>query len=182
MTFLDLWAIVRRRRLLILTITLVLVAAATAACVLSTRRYQASGEIQVQKDSWDALGLDSLMGAAAGGAGDALEANVTLQTQAKILESQTLGLQVANQLHLADTSDFQPHFSLLGWFSGLLSPAGISDAPSASLDDSPNKRDRVFSVFKANTQIAPVSGTRLIEIGYTSPDPKIAAAAVDKLI
>lgn len=182
MTLLDLWTIVRRRRLLIFAITVALLACAIAASILSTRRYEATGEIQIQKDSSDALGLDSLMGSAADGAGDSLDANVTLQTQAKILESQTLGLQVINHLHLADTADFQSHFSPMGWVYGLMSPAGVSDSPSAKLDDAPNKRDRVMNIFKANTKIAPVSGTRLIEINYTSSDPKLASAAVNELI
>ena len=182
LSLLTLWNIVKRRRFLILATTLLLLAAAIAASVLSAREYEATGEIQVQKDSSDALGLDSLMGAAAGGAGDALEANVTLQTQAKILESQTLGLEVVNKLSLADTKDFKPKFSVMGWISGLVSPAGVADAPTAVLNDSPNKRDRVFNIFKANTKVAPVTGTRLIQVSYTSQDPKLAAAVVNGLI
>jgi capsular exopolysaccharide synthesis family protein len=37
-------------------------------------------------------------------------------------------------------------------------------------------------VFKGNTKIAPVAGTRLIEVSYTSSDPKLAAEAVNCLI
>ncbi len=181
MTLLDLWKIVRRRRWVIFTITFLLLGAAIAASILSTRRYQATGEIQVQKDSSDALGLDSMMGSAAG-ATDALDANITLQTQAKILESQTLGLQVIEKLHMAETPDFHGHFSPLGWALGLLSPKGTADPRSASLENSPNKRDHVFAVFKSNTKIAPVSGTRLIEVSYTSSDPRLASDAVNALI
>jgi succinoglycan biosynthesis transport protein ExoP len=182
LTLLDLWAIARNRRLWIGTIMLAFAGAAITASVLSTRRYKATGEIQVQKDSSDALGLDSLMGSAPGGAGDALDANVTLQTQAKVLESQTLGLQVINQLHLENTSDFEPRFNPLGRILGVLSPKGVADPVEASLEASPRKRDWVFSVFKSNTKIVPVPGTRLIEVSYTSPDPKIAAAVVNQLI
>ena len=182
LTLLDLWVIVRRRQLWIGVIMLLSVATAITASIMSTRRYEATGEIQVQKDSTDALGLDSLMGSATGGAGDALDANVTLQTQAKVLESQTLGLQVINQLHLADTSDFLPHFNPLGWSLGVLNPKGVPDPLAASLEASPRKRDWVFDVFKSNTKIVTVPGTRLIEVSYTSPDPKIAAAVVNQLI
>jgi polysaccharide biosynthesis transport protein len=182
LTLLDLWAIMRHRRVWIGTIMLVFVAASITASILSTRRYQATGEIQVQKDSSDALGLDSLMENATGGAGDALDANVTLQTHAKVLESQTLALQVINQLHLANTSDFQPRFNPFGWLAGLLNPKEMADPSAVSLEASPRKRDWVFGVFKRNTKIVPVPGTRLIEVSYTSPDPKIAAAAVNQLI
>jgi capsular exopolysaccharide synthesis family protein len=181
LTLLDLWKVVRRRRWAIFTITFLLIGAAVTASILSTRRYQATGEIQVQKDSSDALGLDSMMGSAAG-ATDALDANITLQTQAKILESQTLGLEVIEQLHMTDTADFQSHFSPVGWVLGLLSPKGVADPKLAPLEASPKKRDHAFGVFKANTKIEPVSGTRLIEVSYTSSDPKIACAAVNSLI
>jgi len=181
LTLLDLWKVVRRRRWVIFTITLLLIGAAIATSVFSTRRYQATGEIQVQKDSSDALGLDEMMGSAAG-ASDALDANITLQTQAKILESQTLGLGVVDQLHMTDTADFQSHFNPLGWVLGLLSPKGVPDPHFASLEASPKKRDHAFSVFKDNTKIAPVAGTRLIEVSYTSSDPKLASAAVNSLI
>jgi succinoglycan biosynthesis transport protein ExoP len=182
LTLLDLWKILRRRRYVLLAITLILVGAAIAASIFSTRRYEATGEIQVQKDSSDALGLDSLMGSEAAGGSDALEANVTLQTQAKILESQTLGLQVIEQLHMADAADFKGRFSPLGWMLGLLSPKGAADPRGATLEASPKKRDHVFGVFRTNTKVAPVAGTRLIEVSYTSSDPKLAAAAVNSLI
>jgi succinoglycan biosynthesis transport protein ExoP len=181
LSLLDLWKIVRRRRWVIVTTTLLLVCGAIAVSIFSTRLYQATGEIQVQKDSSDALGLDAMMGSAEG-ATDALDANVTLQTQAKILESQTLGLEVVDQLHMTATPDFQSHFSPLGWVYGLLSPKGVPDPRSATLEGSPKKRDHAFAVFKANTKIEPVAGTRLIEVSYTSSDPKLASAAVNSLI
>jgi capsular exopolysaccharide synthesis family protein len=181
LTLLELWKMVRRRRWVIVSIVVLLIAAAIMMSIFSTRRYQATGEIQVQKDSSDALGLDEMMGGAAG-ATDALDANITLQTQAKILESQTLGLEVVDALHMTETSDFQSHFSVLGWMLGVLSPKGVADPKSATLEGSPKKRDHAFSVFKANTKIAPVAGTRLIEVSYTSSDPKLASAAVNSLI
>jgi hypothetical protein len=53
--------------------------------VFSTRRYEAKGTIQVQKESADAMGLDNLMNGAEG-APDALDANINLQTQVNIGE------------------------------------------------------------------------------------------------
>lgn len=183
LTLLDLWRTIRRWRSVVFGVTLTLLFIAIVASIISTRRYQATGEIQVQKDSSDALGLDSMMsGDAAAGATDALDANITLQTQAKILESQTLGLQVIDHLHLTDTKDYQFHFSPIGWFEGLISPSGVPDPVATTLENSPHKRDHALTIFKENTKIAPVTGTRLIEVSYTSSDPKLAAAAVNSLI
>jgi polysaccharide biosynthesis transport protein len=181
-TILDLWIIVRRRRSFILRFTVVLICLGVMASIFMTRQYTSTGEIQIQKDSSDSLGIDSLTGSAGAGAVDALDANITLQTQAKILESQTLGLQVVEKLHLEGTSDFHSRFSPIGWLMGLMAPKGPSDGAHATLENSPNRRDHLLRIFRTNTKVAPVAGTRLIDISYTSADPKIAAAVVNELI
>src|ERR1700744_604355 len=83
-TILDLWKIVQRRRSFIFRLTAVLICLGTLAAIFTTRQYTSTGEIQIQKDSSDALGLGAEMSGDAATA-DALDANVTLQTQAKIL-------------------------------------------------------------------------------------------------
>ena len=181
LTLLHLWEIVKDRRRLVLGMLVLAIGIAVLAAVFSTRKYVAVGEIQIQKDSTDALGLDSLMGGAAGGATDALDANLTIQTQAKILESQTLALDVIDRLHLENEPDFKPKFSLMGWATGWMSPKGPSDPTRGNLSDSPNKRDSLLRTFQKNTKVTPVPGTRLIDVAYTSTDPKLAAAIVNQL-
>ena len=39
----------------------------------------------------------------------------------------------------------------------------------------------MLSVFSQNLTVKAVSGTRLIEVSYLNPDPKLAAAVVNKL-
>ena len=182
LTLLHLWEIIKDRRGIVFGTMLVTLAIAILFVVSSTRKYEATGEIQIQKDSTDALGLDSMMSGAGGGATDALDANVTLQTEAKIMESQTLALTVINHLHLENEEDFKPKFSVIGWATGWLSPKGPSDPAGAGLGESPVKRDRLVRTFQANTKVLPVSGTRLIQVVYTSTDPRLAAHVVDQMI
>ena len=66
LTIKDLWGIFHRRKAIILGTLVLCVGAATVFCVFSTRRYEAKGELQVQKDASDALGLEGMMGAAGG--------------------------------------------------------------------------------------------------------------------
>ena len=98
--------------------------------LLSTRRYQAIGEIQVQKESADALGLDNMMGGAEG-ASDALDASITLQTQANLLQSDTLALKVIEDLGLERTADFRAAERPAGLGAGILSPEGSAEAKEA---------------------------------------------------
>jgi capsular exopolysaccharide synthesis family protein len=149
-------------------------------CVVCTRRYEATGTVQVQKESADAMGLSSLMSGGEG-ASDALGANINLQTQANILQSDTLALRTIEDLHMEGTQDFKPHWSLLGMVLGWFSPSGPADASSTALENAPQRRLRALKVFAANLKVQPIGGTRIIKIVYRNPDPKLAAAVVNKL-
>lgn len=162
------------------TTVLILGALGATFCAVSTRRYEATGTVQIQKDSSDGLGLDSLM-SDAGGASDALEANIIIQTQANILQSDTLALKTIENLHMEQTQDFLPRFPLLGRLTSLFTPSGTPDPVGASLEDSPERRRRALKIFSKNLTVTPVSGTRIIEINYLNPDPKLSAAVVNEL-
>jgi uncharacterized protein involved in exopolysaccharide biosynthesis len=120
------FSLFRRRRAIIVGSTLALFLIAVLVCVFSERSYEVTGQLEVQKESVDGLGLSSMMGDAAG-ATDALDANITIQTEATILQSNTLALRVIKDLNLESTADFQPHFKAVGWILGLISPAGVKD-------------------------------------------------------
>jgi polysaccharide biosynthesis transport protein len=181
-TLRDLLRIFHRRKRAIFVTASAVFLLAVMACVLMTRRYTAISVIQLDKSSADSLGLDSLMGAAAGGASDALSVNVDLQTQANILQSEALALKVVKDLDLEQNDDFKPHFSLVGWLMGLVSPQGPADPRNASLEDSPARRGRVVKAFSRNLKVKVTAGTRLLEVDYTNRDPKVAAAVVNHLV
>lgn len=181
LTLRDLLVIYQRRRKIVLATVISFFVLAAIYCAICTRRYEAAGVVQMQKESADAMGLDSLMSSAAGGASDALDANIDLQTQANILQSDTLALRTIESLHMEDTYDFRPHFGLLGTVLELFASAKDTDAPGATLENSPVRRQRDLKIFSHNLKVKPVSGTRLIEIDYTSPDPKLSAAVVNEL-
>ena len=181
-TLRDLLRIFHRRKHAIVVTASVVFLLSVCACVFTTRRYTANSVIQLQKSSSDSLGLDSLMGAAADGASDGLSVNIDLQTQADILQSEALALKVIKDLKLEQNEDFKPHFSPVGWVMGLVSPRGAADPVHASLEDSPGRRGRVVNAFNANLKVKVTAGTRLLEVGFTNRDPKVAAAVVNHLV
>ena len=181
LTIQALLAILRRRRALIIKTTAVCFVLAALFCVFTSRRYSATAEIQVQKSSADGLGLESMMSSAGGDATDALDANITLQTQANILQSDTLALKVIEDLDLEHTRDFKPRFNPVGWALSFFTPAGPKDPVNASLEQAPLRRTRALTVFAKNLNVKPVAGTRLIDVTYLSTDPKLAAAVVNHL-
>jgi polysaccharide biosynthesis transport protein len=152
---------------------------AIVALICSTRRYKSVGEIELQKDSTSSLGIQT---EAADTPSDALEVNMIIQTQAKILQSDSLALSVIEDLHLEQTQDFKQRWSPVGWVLGLLTPAGQPDPKGASLENSPHRRIRVLKKFHKELTVKPVAGTRLIDVEYLSPDPQLAAAVVNHLL
>jgi succinoglycan biosynthesis transport protein ExoP len=112
---------------------------------------------------------------------DALEDNISLQTQANILESDTLALKVIQNLGLENNRDFQPTFNPIGWVLGLVTPRGPQDPQNATLEGAPERRTRVLKVFERHLKVKPVAGTRLIEISYINSSPETAAAIINQL-
>lgn len=176
----DLWKLFVRRRALVLACILCSAAIGLTIFVVSQRRYQAVGVLQVQRESIDGLGLSSLMGES--GASDALDGNITMQTEATILRSDTLALHVIDDLNLESTEDFKPHFDPTGWITRVIGTRGVPDPEHASLENAPARRSHALRAFSKSLSVKPVPGTRLIEVSYISSDPKMAAEVVNHLI
>ena len=170
----DLLVNLRARRRVIVWTVLASLAAATVYCVLATPRFDSTAVVQVQKDGSESLGLDSMLGGGAG-ATDSLSANVELETQAHILQSDSLALETIKILNLEHTADFDKK----SFLSSLMSSK--TDDASTPLENSPRRRVRALKIFQRNLTVQPVTGTRLIEISYMNPDPKVAADVVNTL-
>lgn len=182
LTIKDLWGVFLRRKWIVIGTVALFVCAAMTVCSLSTRRYQAKATVQVQKESADALGLENMTGSTEATA-DALDANIAMQTQAQVLQSDSLALKVVKDLDLQHNPDFASKFNPIGWVLGLLSPsAGPSDPKNAALENQPGQRTHLVSVFQHNLKVMPMAGTRLIEVSYLNSDPRVAAAVVNHLV
>ena len=182
----DWFKLFRRRRNIILYTLFAFLALVTLKAVLTTPRYQAVGELQIQKESSSALGPLEGGQASPDGAGnsaDALDYNITLQTQVGILQSDTLAMGIIKDLDLESTEDFFPQkksfFKIPSWVLFWKKPLEPLTVP---LDQAPNRRYVTLKIFSQNLKIEPVSGTRLIDISYKNPDPKLAADIVNHMI
>ena len=174
---LDMFAVVRillKRRVWIYACTGAMLAAAALVCFTMTPRYRAVTQLQLLKQGLSGLSVGDASGSSGGGFTDALDFNLTLQTQATALKSDTLALQVIKELSLADTKEFR--------YDPLIKTASVRSQMSVPLDQSPVKLATVVNRFKANLGVEAVSGTRLIQVSYTHPDPQMAANIVNHLL
>jgi polysaccharide biosynthesis transport protein len=180
MTIQDLWKVLSRRQWIVLGSLLFCIAAGGIMFATATRFYKGTAQIQVQKETADALSMDNMLGPES--QSDAVDSNITLQTQAQILQSDSLALQVVRELNLEKSPDFRSTFNPIGWVMGLFAPAGIPDPKNVPLEEAPGRRAQVVKIFESRLKVTPVSGTRLITVEYLSTDPRTAAAVVNQLV
>ncbi|MGC2403480.1 MAG: polysaccharide biosynthesis tyrosine autokinase [Acidobacteriaceae bacterium] len=181
LTLQSLWAILHRRRRVVYWSLAVWVILGALVCIIMTPRYRTIGVIEVAKQSSDGLGLQSMMPTTEAPS-DAIDTNITLQTQVNILQSDSLALGVIEKLNLEQTYDFRPYFNPIAWLIGLISLEGPKDPQGASLENSPHRRARAIDIFQRRLKVESVAGTRLIEIKYLSSSRKDAADVVNELI
>jgi uncharacterized protein involved in exopolysaccharide biosynthesis/Mrp family chromosome partitioning ATPase len=164
---------------------------AACYCTLATRRYKATGDIQIQKEATGEFGLESgVMGRDDNSVStDSLDYNITLQTAANILQSNALALVVIRDLKLEDTHDYFPQHadtSPGAWVGSAIGKLFFWRKPleplSIPLDQAPNRRYKALKIFASHLKVEPVIGTRLIDISYSDPDPARSAAVVNRLI
>ncbi len=170
------------RRKSILFISMGLLFTATLVwCIFGTKFYKSQGVIQIQKQDSEGFGLEGGLPGATATDNDALDYNVTLETQANILQSDTLALQVAKELNLENTVDFSggKRFKFPHWMKPW---APVAEPSSVPLEDAPVRRAAVVKKFGDRLKVESVSGTRLIKISYSNPDPKLSAEVVNYLI
>ena len=178
--------IIQRYRRVLVCCVVAFLLLATVYCVIAKRRFESDGLLEIEKS--EVSGLDSMGNASGGptsaGASDAVDFALTQPTQVKILESDTLALQVIRELDLERTDDYFPKKegdSRKG--PGFLAFLGQPLEPlSVPLDKAPNRRAKALKIFHKRLTIKPVAGTRLISVSYVNPDPVLAAAVVNHLM
>lgn len=178
----ELLSIFRRRRGILISCAAVMAVLATLYCALATPLYRATGQVEVAKDDPGTLGLDrSVTGDPADSDSSALDASMTLQTEARILQSSTLALMVIKDLKLETTADYFPprrrgiRARIFFWRKPV-------EPLSVPIDEAPNRRFVALKIFASHLKVKPVTGTRLIDVSYSSSDPKTATAVVNRLI
>jgi succinoglycan biosynthesis transport protein ExoP len=180
LTLREVGVMLTRRRLIIYVSLLLCIGLAILALIFSTRRYKSVGEIELQKDSTSSLGIQTTDNGDV--PSDALEVNMIIQTQAKILQSDSLALRVIEELHLEQTDDYRQRWSPLDWVAAIFGTKGAPDPKKGSLENSPHRRMRVLKIFHRKLSVKPVAGTRLIDVEYLSPNAELAAAVVNHLL
>jgi polysaccharide biosynthesis transport protein len=165
---LQYWQVVLRWKWVILGIIASSLVVGLLTTLLMTPKYTAKARIEIsraQKNVTKVEGLDSA------DAGRDLE---FYQTQYSLLEARSLAERVSRQMRLA-TNDafFEAH--------GVNDSGGLfGNAATAVSGEARDKRERqAITLLLKNIGIAPIRGSSLIDVSYTSASPQLSAQIAD---
>ncbi|MFO7642720.1 MAG: polysaccharide biosynthesis tyrosine autokinase, partial [Candidatus Competibacteraceae bacterium] len=188
-----LWRVILKRRWTILAFTLIVVTAVVTATYLTTPIYRASLTLQIDTEDLKVVQIEEVSPATAGG-----RSWDYYQTQYALLKSRSLALRVVNDLGLTNPPPESPP-ALDQNPSGSTDPSSESPSTLSQIRrwltdwwpraDAANPEPRpeaariegIISGFLGGLTVEPVRDSRLVRLHYDSPDPKLAAAALNTL-
>ena len=161
------WRILKKRRWTVLATLAIVFALAVIATLKTTRLYQATSKVAIFPENPNVLGFKDLEN----GSPD-YDYEVTLETQAAILRSDALAMKVIEAMHL----DQNPKFT-----TATRQQAGDSLQVS-SMQPDPATATALLGRFRSGLSVQLVPTSRLIQISYTDPDPRLAPEVVNALV
>ncbi|HYB76991.1 MAG TPA: polysaccharide biosynthesis tyrosine autokinase, partial [Candidatus Bathyarchaeia archaeon] len=132
----------------------------------ATKLYEAVGRIAINHES-DTLGLKGSMS----GGYDEDDYTVNLETQAKVLESDNIALQVIKNLHL----DQDPRFT------GVPVKAASRAIPLGSAGLSAGQENGLLGRFHGGLTVKIIPRTHIVELHFLSTNPSLSAEIVNAL-
>jgi polysaccharide biosynthesis transport protein len=161
------WRTIQKRRWTVLSILLVAFTVTLIATLKQKPIYRAEALLEIEKENANIPTVQELF---------QLE-NVSdnyLETQYKVLQSETLARRVIDQLHLDQDAEFNPPKD-----SWLFPNAHAATRDAAAVDA--DTQQTVLRKFKDRLSVDPVRRSRLVQISFESQDPNVAADAVNAL-
>ena len=167
---LQYWRVVLKQKWWIVAALIVVFALAVIKTLRTTRLYQATSKIAIFPENPNVLGFKD--------AGDSAlidyQYDVALETQAAILRSDALAMKVIETMHL----DRDSRFAGVGQASA---PTGDA-IQSSSMDPDPARIAGLLGAFRVGLSVQMIPNSRLVQISYTHPDPRLAAEIVNGLV
>lgn len=166
LTLLEVWRVLLKQRFVILAVALFSVGAATWYALMTAPVYEAISRVEIQPPQSTNIDLQQIV--SQGGAGFDTTA---LQTQVRILQSDSVLFNTAQSLNLIDSIRAE---------ATRKKEKNAVTAPGSGI--SPMERRAMIDLVRHGLTVAVIQGTNLIEIRYRNTDPKLAAAIANRLM
>lgn len=160
------WRVLRKRRWAVLATAAIVFALSVIATLETTRLYQATSKIAIFPETSNVLGFKN-----GEDSSPDFQYDVALETQAAILRSDALAMKVIETMRL----DQNPSFA------GGTGPRAESSVQVSSMRPDPAKAAGLLGAFHGGLNVQIIPNSRLVQISYTHPDPRLAAEIVNTL-
>ena len=162
------WRIIQKRRWTILSILLITFASVLIVTIKEKPIYRADSLLEIEKENPSIPTVQELF---------QLEdvSDNYLETQYKVLQSDTLARRVIEELHLDQVKEFNPPKG--GW---LWENTHAAARTEASVVD-PEAEQAILVRFNDRLSVEPLRRSRLVQVSFESQDPEVAAKAVNAL-
>ena len=167
LTLMEVWRVLIKQRYVILVVTLLAIAGAVWYAFGTTPEYESVSRIEIQPQETPNVGIQEVIESQPG------EAATALQTEMRILESNTVLFQTAENVNLIKriraeaAKDARKHGRA---------------APPETPEITPIERLAMVNYIRKRLEVKIVEGTNLVEIRYRDPDPKLAATIVNEMV
>jgi polysaccharide biosynthesis transport protein len=161
------WRILKKRRWTVLAAASIIFALAVIATLRTTPLYQATSKVAIFPENPNALGFKGLEDSSPD-----YQYDVTLETQAAILRSDALAMKVIEAMRL----DQNPKFTTVR-------PQRTGDSLQvSSMQPDPVAAVALLGRFRGGLSVQLIPNSRLVQISYTDPDPRLATEIVNTLV
>ena len=167
------WRMLRKRRWTVLAILTVIVTLVLIGTLKQRPIYRAKALLEIEKENPHLLSVQELFEL------DAVSDSY-LETQYRVLRSDTLAHRVIRQLSLQDLPEFNPTAVRVTEprQTASLDPTFAS---GSSAENDPEIAQIVLANFRDKMGVEPIKQSRLVEINFESQDPQLAARVVNTL-
>jgi capsular exopolysaccharide synthesis family protein len=155
------WRIISKRRWAVVATLAIVFALSVITTLKATRLYQATSKVAIFPETPNALGLKGVEDSSAD-----YQYDVALETQAAILRSDVLAMKVIEAVHLDRGPNSQPEGSI----------------PVSSMQPDPARATALLGAFHGGLSVQIIPNSRLVQISYTHPDPRLATEIVNTLV
>jgi len=169
----DLVRILRRRVRLIVAALIVVLVLGALYCVVKIRRYEAMSDLAIYPEGSDALDMGDITASIGGGG---LDFDEKLETQVRILKSNSMAWSVISELRLDKEPTFAGHRKLI--FFG---PYVLPDAPEQIEKTDPERKNLLLKKFSKSLTVQSIPRTQAVEITFRDANPALARAIVNHL-
>ncbi len=185
---LDYWRVLLKRRWTVLAIVFTATCLSVISSWKATPIYQATLRLQIDAEQSNVLPFQNTYDPYSVYA----KSQEYLQTQFKILESQTLADRVIVAMNLEEdprfllTEDPTVTSRVLSWVRGMGAQVPLlgelqEDGGERGDDRDASKYSRLAGYLVANLTVAPVKNTRLVDLSFEHHDPQLGAEVVNTL-